>query len=708
MSIETGAHRPHFLSLRAVVWLSALVPLVIYGAIAAFRLHESSQTADLRVSRSLRVAHEHATKVLAAAEAFQERMQDLVTGKSEAELRAREAEFHKIFVEKVRDGQQIQSIWIVGADGRPIATSISSPPPSISFSDREYFKHHAAGNGERFLSPPFKSRTADSQVLDVSARFHGSGGKFGGVVTISLHTSYFERFYEDLVNDEPGLAVNLFRQDGPIYTRWPVLPNAPDRLGSQSPTLQAVASGAPSGIVRGTSSVDGRDRLVAFERVGSYPLFVGTGMDITSVRAETFREIAFLLAIGLPPFAAIFFAARVALRRANEAYEAAERLSVETLTRRKAEEALLQAQKLEAMCRLTGGVAHDFNNALMVISNNAFLLRRHVPEDGIAQLNSIGRAVDSATKLTRQLLAFSRRQALVPEKVDLRMKLPASEALLVPVLGSQVGLKIEVAPDTHAVTVDMAELELALLNVAINARDAMGSGGSFLVSAKNAEHNIPLKLHGRPAVVIEARDTGTGIPPEILEKVFEPFFTTKPVGSGTGLGLSQVYGFCERAGGMATVHSEVGRGTTVCLFFPAATGFAPEAVEVRAPIRRDLNRTVLLVEDNDEVAASLTPLLEALGCEVSRVDRAAGALEWLAARASPPHLVLTDVVMPGDMDGLGLALRLRETHPSLKVVLMTGYAERMDSIELQGFDVLPKPCQPEKLVAVIASGAQSA
>lgn len=708
MSQDAGANRATFLSLRAVVWLSAIVPLVIYGAIGTFRFHEASEGSELRVSRSLRVAHEHATKVLAAAEALQERVHDMVSGKSEAELRAREAEFHKIFVDKMRDGLQIHSIWILGADGRPIATSLSSPPPDTKFSDREYFQHHQADNGARFLSPPFKSRITDAQILDVSARFDGPDGEFGGVVNISLHTTYFQRFYEDLVNDEPGLAVNLFRQDGPIYTRWPILPNAPDRLGQQSPTLKAIASGAQSGTVRGISSVDGRDRLVAFEKVGTYPLFVGTGMDISSVRAETFREIALLLALGLPPFAAIFFAARVALRHANEAYEAAERLSVETLTRRKAEEALLQAQKLEALGRLTGGVAHDFNNALMVISNNAYLLQRKVPQEAVAQLKSIGRAVDSAAKLTRQLLAFSRRQALVPEKVDLRVKLPASETLLSPVLGGQVSLSIGVAPDTLAITVDMAELELALLNVAINARDAMGSGGSFTIWAQNAERDIPQKLSGGPVVVIEATDSGSGIAPDVLEKVFEPFFTTKPVGSGTGLGLSQVYGFCERAGGVATIYSEVGTGTTIRLFFPAATGSALETEEARAPIRRNLDKAVLLVEDNDEVAASLTSLLEALGCRVARVDRAAGALEWLAARASPPDLVLTDVVMPGDMDGLGLALRLRETHPRLKVVLMTGYAERMDAIEVQGFDVLPKPCSPEKLAAAIARGAETA
>ena len=202
----------------------------------------------------------------------------------------------------------------------------------------------------------------------------------------------------------------------------------------------------------------------------------------------------------------------------------------------------------------------------MVISNNAYLLQRNVVAAGERQLQSINRAVDSATKLTRQLLAFSRKQALVPELIKLQDKLPGIKELIAPVLGSQIRLTIQVDPDTAPITVDSAELELALLNLGINARDAMPSGGSFQLRARNAIGQVPGKLHG-PAVVIEASDTGSGIAADVLDKVFEPFFTTKPVGHGTGLGLSQVYGLCERAGGSAALSSSLGQGTTVRLFF---------------------------------------------------------------------------------------------------------------------------------------------
>ncbi|MBI2772237.1 MAG: response regulator [Burkholderiales bacterium] len=352
------------------------------------------------------------------------------------------------------------------------------------------------------------------------------------------------------------------------------------------------------------------------------------------------------------------------------------------------------------MGRLTGGVAHDFNNALMVISNNAYLLQRNVTEGGKRQLASISRAVESATKLTRQLLAFSRRQALVPETFRLQDALPAARELIVPVLGSQVALDIEVAPDTRAITVDMAELELALLNLAINARDAMPSGGAFTIMARNATGELPAPLKG-DAVVVEAGDTGGGIPEEVIGKVFEPFFTTKPVGHGTGLGLSQVYGLCERAGGAATITSVPGNGTRVSLFFPATEAAAAPGPADRRAVDRQLGKRVLLVEDNDEVAGSLLALLEALGCTVTRVDRAAAGREWLAAHADLPDLVLTDVVMPGDMDGVGLAQFIRQTLPSLPVLLMTGYAEHMEAIGKLDFEVLPKPCSAQILSAAI-------
>ncbi len=701
MELSSASSEKTLRALRQLGILSLLIPALIYAAFAGMRLYDAGAVAEQRVSRSLRVAHEHGSNVMRSAEAVQDRLIDRLARKTLPELRASEAGLNALLQAHMKDQPQIQSIWIIGADGAPVATSRFLPVPELDFKDRDYFNFYSTGGRGRFVSAPLVTRTTGERIVNFSARFDAADGSLVGIVSVSLLSAYFERFYADLVSDEPGLAVNLFNRDGAIYMRWPLVPNAPERLGKASPVMARVAHGESAGQIRGVSSVDGEDRFIGFKQIGAYPLFVGTGMNLSLQRMEIAKDLGLLFALGLPPLAALFYTAQVAYRRTRDSLETARRLESETATRLRAEDALRQAQKLEALGRLTGGVAHDFNNALMVISNNAFLLKRHVAEGGTKHLDSVVRAVDSATKLTRQLLACSRRQALIPERVLLQERLPSITGLIGPVLGNQVSFSVEVEADTFPITVDWAELELALLNLGINARDAMPGGGQFAVRARNARESVPEKLRGR-AVLIEAMDNGSGIEPAVLNKVFEPFFTTKPVGEGTGLGLSQVYALCDRAGGVAEIHSRVGSGTTVCLFFPASQGGAEPAMAAAEPIGRKLGKSILLVEDNDAVAAALAPLLEALGCSVARLDRADAALDWLAAQERLPDLVLTDVVMPGTMNGIALATALREQRPGLAVVLMTGYAEQLDAIGALGFEVLPKPCSAETLSAAVA------
>jgi signal transduction histidine kinase len=701
-----SAHAP-LRSLRILATLSLVVPLSVYAIFGVFRYVQVADEAELRVNRSLRVAHEHALRVLDGVEALQEKVLDLVQDADPATLRQHEGSLHASLLALTRDKRQIQSIWVFGPNGQPVASSRFFPVPDFNVSDRDYFKYHQKSQGGRYFSQPLVTRTTGERVVDVSVPRAAPGQGFEGVVSTSLLLEYFQEFQRDLVSDEPGLAINMVRDDGLIYARWPHIANAPDRLAPNSPVMTRIRAGDTAGELRGISSVDGRERLIAFKKVGGYPLFVGTGMDLTSVRYEWLRELGLLLAFGIPPVIALFLTALVALRRTREALDAAEKLSQETLTRRRAEEALLQAQKLEALGRLTGGVAHDFNNALMVISNNLYLIKNKHPEVGAKQVDSIGRAVSSATKLTRQLLAFSRRQALVPEYVRLQDKLPAIQELLGPVMGSQVRLTVEVAPDTAGIRIDQAELELALLNLGINARDAMPAGGAFSITAHNAGNELPPLATGDMVVVV-VRDTGSGIEPHVIGKVFEPFFTTKPVGQGTGLGLSQVYGMCKRAGGTATIASVTGVGTSVSLFFPAVAD-APSGAAASPPaINRHLDKSILLVEDNHEVAGALTGLLESLGCRVTRVDRASSALEWLKGQTRLPDVMLSDVVMPGEMDGVGLARYVRSAFPTVSVLLMTGYAEQMDTIARLGFDILPKPCSAEMLAEGIARVARPA
>jgi signal transduction histidine kinase/CheY-like chemotaxis protein len=424
-------------------------------------------------------------------------------------------------------------------------------------------------------------------------------------------------------------------------------------------------------------------------------VYVAAALDAAEVRASWLRRIGVLAAFAVPATGVLTWMTRVALVRTRREVAAAERLDDETALRQRMEVALLQSQKLEALGRLTGGVAHDFNNLLMVITSNLFVHRRKHPEAAdSAQLVAIERAVAAGTKLTRQLLSFTRRQALVPERVDLRRRLPALLELIGPVLGKSIELHSRVDDDIASIEVDPAELELALINLAVNAKDAMPSGGTLEVLAHNGD---------AATVVIEVADSGSGIAPGIAARVFEPFFTTKPVGQGTGLGLSQVQALCQSSGGSARIEPRPGGGTRVLLTFPALSTDARPAVGpiVRAN-RQRVECDLLLVEDNDAVATASHAMLESLGCRVERVADGPSALARLARPDARFGLVLSDIEMPGPFDGIALADRIAAQYPRLPVLLMTGYAERLQEAVRRRFEVLPKPVPPNVLADAIA------
>lgn len=690
--------------LKLLTILSIAVPLFIYLVVGIAQYFSARDDAAVKVARSLRVAHEHASKVLAASEALEAKVLVLVTGRSEVELRLSEPQLHEALRAYTVDQPQIQSILILDAKGKSLASSRLQPFPVTDFSDGEYFRIHQQGFSGSYVSKPIVTRTSGERVLNLSIPFKNEDGGFGGVINIALLASYFSEYYADSVADEPGLAVLMFHEGGELYTRWPFDERAKN-LAPTGPVMTRANQGEESAHLRGISSITGEDSFLAYRKVGRYPLYVSTGMSLIALRSQVLRDLAILFALGSVPVAALFFTAAIALRNARTSLQTMESLEREIETRRRAEEALLQAQKLEALGRLTGGVAHDFNNALMVISNNLHLLKRTAPGVGAKQIESMTRAVKSAANLTRQLLAFSRRQPLVSEHVVLQDRLPPISDLIQPALGSRIRLHVSVDDGTAPVMLDLAELELSLLNLAINARDAMQQGGSLTIHARNATESEAGA--GAPAmVVIEVMDTGSGIAPEVLGKVFEPFFTTKAVGEGTGLGLSQVYGMCQRMNGRAELSSEVGVGTQVRLFFPASHVQQQEGV-LPDTVLSPVDKTLLLVEDNDEVAASLVPILEAMGCQVSHVDRADKARELLD-RGEGPDIVLSDVVMPGEMNGIALAQYIRTRWPGQSVLLMTGYAEQLDHIKTLGFKVLPKPCSPRMLHSALQAIASAA
>jgi PAS domain S-box-containing protein len=375
-----------------------------------------------------------------------------------------------------------------------------------------------------------------------------------------------------------------------------------------------------------------------------------------------------------------------------------------------AREQLAQAQKMEALGQLTGGIAHDFNNLLMIVSGYAQILQGRLAEAKDKQaVEAIRAAAARGEKLTRQLLAFSRRQTLMPVVVDLRQRIDAVRDMLVPSLRGNIELECEIDEKVWPVEVDLGELELALVNIAVNARDAMPEGGTITLSARNVVLK-PGSAAGALAgdfVALAIIDTGAGMTPEVVTRVFEPFYTTKPVGKGTGLGLSQVHGFAMQSGGAATVSSEVGKGTAVTIYLPRSRGEPSAATGDSAGVGIGVNGTVLLVEDSREVADVTSTLLEQLGYRVVRAENAAEALRHLQ-QGIQFDLLFSDIVMPGPMNGLALAQACRDNFPDIAVLLTTGYSDAAQLADGR-FDILRKPFELsalERAVETVIHGGE--
>jgi signal transduction histidine kinase/ActR/RegA family two-component response regulator len=378
--------------------------------------------------------------------------------------------------------------------------------------------------------------------------------------------------------------------------------------------------------------------------------------------------------------------------------------AVDITERRQGEEVLRQSQKMEAVGQLTGGVAHDFNNLLTIVrSATDFLRRRDLPEDRRRRyVDAIAETVERASKLTAQLLAFARRQPLKPQVFNVGTQVENVAQLIRPIVGPRIQIEVKVEDPACFTIADIAQFETALINLAINARDAMQDEGRVRMAVKKLS-SIPA-LRAQPArtgdfIAISVTDSGTGIAPDKLEAIFEPFFTTKEVGKGTGLGLSQAFGFAKQSEGDIEVTSVAGQGATFTIYLPRAA--APENNTELAAIGNEPSSIgrgyrILVVEDNDDVGRFSTELLEDLGYTVRRVANATDALKILAADEFTVDLVFSDVIMPG-MNGVELAGVIRERYPGLPVVLTSGYSNVLAENAHRGFDLIQKPYSVEAL-----------
>ncbi|GLH80644.1 hybrid sensor histidine kinase/response regulator [Bradyrhizobium sp. SSBR45G] len=403
---------------------------------------------------------------------------------------------------------------------------------------------------------------------------------------------------------------------------------------------------------------------------------------------------------------------RLVEERTRALAESNEHLRLEMAERARVEETLRQAQKIEAIGRLTGGVAHDFNNLLMVISGGLDMLDRQAdPVRRRRLMDGMIQAAQRGASLTRQLLAFSRRQELRPEPVDIARQIGGMRELLDRSLRGDVHVQFDFRDALWPVEADPGELELVILNLAVNARDAMPSGGTILVRGENLPNWRDDEVAG-DYVRLSVIDTGIGMTEEVRARVFEPFFTTKDVGKGSGLGLAQVYGFVKQSRGTVCIDSEPGRGTTIALYLPKSARAAPvkqqHLIDLHRPRPRHGEGRILMVEDDDEVAALVSEMLRQLGYEVTRASSAVAALGALADGRTV-DLVFSDVMMPGGMNGVELAREIQRRRGDMPILLTSGYSgAAVHAAKEAGVRILSKPYRIDELaVAIDAAKAES-
>jgi two-component system, NtrC family, sensor kinase len=677
--------------LQLMMVASVVLPVLLFAFAAWLNYRHEHDLADDRIERSLDILHEHTLKVFQTVERAIAEVDEIMRGMADDDIRGDQPRLHERLKRIVEAMPQLRAIFLIDRDGRPLVSSqLAQVPTDFSARDRSFFSVHATGQQagtyvSDVLTPRLTGLGAPFFVL--SRRRLSPDGAFNGVVAVAVLPGYFEEFYA-LIGHSPGSLYALVRSDGSFLARYPELPDRQRALQPGSALEKVMAQGAQRMIFTiPQSQVDARERRIGLRKLEGFPVYVVAGIDGSAIRGEWLTTMASHLIFGLPATLLLLIIIGIALRRTRRLHDEAER-------REAAEAALRQAQRLEAIGQLTGGVAHDFNNLLMIVSGSVQRLRRDLTSEKHTRLlDMITNATNRGESLTRQLLAFSRRQMLNPSVIDLAQRLPEIKEMLNRSLRGDVTTEVVVPQGSCAVKVDPSEFELALLNLAVNARDAMPHGGSLTITAR------PVLLKGKATeeglqgefVAIRVADTGAGIPADALPHVFEPFFTTKEVGKGTGLGLSQVYGFAKQSGGTATVTSTVGRGTVITLYLPR-TREAPAAASAQAEPAAAAARagTALLVEDNPEVAEVAAAYFQQLGYLVKQVTNAREALELLGNDAKI-DLVFSDILMPGGMNGLELGHTIRRLYPAMPVLLVTGYSDSFRDAVEQGFVVLQKP-----------------
>jgi two-component system, NtrC family, sensor kinase len=689
--------------IRLAMAAAVLLPCALF-AFASWTTYRNLHTlADERLLRSLDVQQEEATKTFELINLTMSNASDLVAGMSGGDIRQNGERLHQQFKKYSDAVEVIQSIWIYGADSRALVASSVYPAPAQSYADRDFFVAHVKENVGIHYGQVYTSSFNNEPFFTISKRL-SRDGEFVGVLEVSVLPSNFFKFFAALAYTR-GLQYALVRQDGLFLARYPQVPaGSPNQLGPQTGFARTVTQFPAGGYYNSTSPVDGVDRRYAIRRLEGTPLYLTAGIENAAIRNEWLATMGSHLIFGIPATLLLLMTLLAVMRRTQALYAEVDR-------RAAAEGALRQSQKLEAIGQLTGGIAHDFNNLLTIIIGNLEGLQRQLSGADAKVRRRADTAMHGAQRaatLTKRLLAFSRQQPLTPTPIDVNRLMSGLSDFLQRALGEEIELEVVGGGGLWPVEVDAAELESVLVNLAVNARDAMPKGGKLTVEASNSyldDAYCSRHIDVKPGqyVLISVTDNGVGMTEDVVQHAFEPFYTTKQAGQGTGLGLSQVYGFVRQSGGHVKIYSEIDEGTTIKVYLPRFHGQATADDPPIAPSARgQTGECILVVEDDADVRAYVVDTLGGMGYDVLEAGGGEEAFR-LMKEYKGVGLLLTDVVMPG-MNGRKLAEEATQLHPGLKVLYMTGYSRnaivhqgRLDA----GVDLLQKPLSQEQLAAMV-------
>jgi len=551
--------------LRAMLLASVILPFGFLAAYAFISYRVVSAETEQVVQRTVDVLAEHTLKVIETQELILDKATSLLSGRGPNEIDdvpELNAALHSLMSGRA----QIAGIFMLDAHGDMRAASTWRP--GINSFERDYFQHFLLNPGDTgtFVGKAVVGKMTGRPAFGFSRLWPTSDAPFSGVITISVSAEYFANFFRETAR-QPKHSTALIRTDGEVLARDSKRASV-GPVPADDPLMRAIAT-ADRGLLWRVSRSDGMERLYAFRHVEGYPVVVVTAVARTAMIASWLKGLYLYASLTVVAALALFGLTLFGLHRLHRERLALANVAAEAQKRVDLEARLRQSQRLEALGELTGGVAHDFGNLLTPIIGNLQLLKRGPDHpQSLFRISDALVAAERGQELVSSLLAFARRQPLALAALDVNSVIADMKGLLTQSLGSRGRLTLTLLPALWPVEADVARLEMAVLNLVVNARDVLGSDGTVIIETKNATLNgEPDGLRG-DFVALVVTDNGSGMPPEVLAHVFEPFFTTKDPGRGTGLGLATVYGFAKQCGGGVAIKSTIGAGTSVTVYLP--------------------------------------------------------------------------------------------------------------------------------------------